>query len=71
MLISRNTLPKNVKRSLSNHAIGSAIRKQLRESVGASMGVTGSSTSGLISQARPAGKIGDLLFGFVNAYDTM
>jgi hypothetical protein len=71
VLLSRNILPKNMQRRFSNDAIGTAIRKQLLDSVNAGMGVVGSSTSGLISQAGPPGKIGDLLFGIVNAYDTM
>jgi len=71
VLISRNILPKNVKRRLSNDTIGAAIRKQLLEAVGAGIGMTGSSMSGLIGHAKPAGKIGDLLFGVVNAYHTM
>ncbi len=71
VLISRNILPKKVTKRMSNDAITSGVRKQLFESVNASLGVVGSATSGLISQVGPTGKFSDLLFGVVHAYETM
>lgn len=72
VLMSRKILPNGLKGTrFSNSEIRSGVRKQLFDSVNAVMGVGGSSTSGLISQVGPTGKIGDLLFGVVNAYEAM
>lgn len=71
VLIGRNILPKGVTKRMSNDAISSGVRKQLLESVNASLGIVGSATGGLMSQIGPTGKFSDLLFGVVNAYETM
>jgi hypothetical protein len=59
-------------RRVDNTAINAGIRRQLFEAVGATLNVVGSATSGLIAQATsgPATRVGDLLFGTVNAYET-
>jgi hypothetical protein len=71
VLMSRNILPNKLSRRYSNDQIAKAVRKQLLDAVDAAMDFASSSTNGLISQAGQTGKVGDYLFGVVNAFEAM
>jgi hypothetical protein len=55
-------------RRVDNSSVNAGVRRQLLDSVGATLNVVGSSTSGLIAQATNGGSE-ELLFGTVNAYE--
>jgi hypothetical protein len=72
LLLSRNVLPKPNPRWITNTQIREAIRTDLLDAVDAVMDVASSSSNGLMNQAtQTPGKVGDYLFGLVNAYEAM
>jgi hypothetical protein len=71
VLMSRKILPNKLSRRYSHDQIATAVRKQLLDAVDAAMDFASSSTNGLISQAGQTGKVGDYLFGVVNAFEAM
>jgi hypothetical protein len=62
-------LAKTAPKRFSSATINEGIRKQLMDAVGAMGNVTGSSRSGIISQAA-SGPEEDYIVGLVNAYET-
>jgi len=71
VLMSRKVLPlKGLSKRFGNDEISLGVRRQLLDAVDNAIGL-GSYASSKISDAGEEMRVGDLLFGVVNAYETM
>ncbi|HKU43252.1 MAG TPA: hypothetical protein VJR89_34060, partial [Polyangiales bacterium] len=71
VLMSRRILPlKDLKKRFSSDEISRGVRRQLLDAVNNAIGF-GSYAKSKVSEPGQTGQVGDLLFGVVNAYETM